>query len=212
MELIPDLLLRECADFDFASPPFDPVVFAQQLVKMMIDNQGLGLAANQVAVPYRVFAMFTQPQNTVCFNPRIVDFGDEEIALEEGCLSYPGMFLKLKRPKNIRVRFQQPNGDTRTEKYTGMASRVFQHELDHLNGLPFWHSASRIQFDRARKHYTGKGYVLFNGKIHNPQTIGEFAKLTKEIVSGDDVRQTMGHNGEDQKENAHPVQTEETLR
>jgi len=111
----------------------------------MYDWNGLGLAANQVGVPYRVFAMRGSPENFVCFNPRIVQPSAENIILEEGCLSFPGLLVKVKRPKHIRVRFQTPNGDTRTETFIGMTARIFQHELDHLDG--------RLYFNRANKYH-----------------------------------------------------------
>jgi peptide deformylase len=111
----------------------------------MYDWNGLGLAANQVGVPYRVFAMRGAPENFVCFNPRIVQAAAENIILEEGCLSFPGLLVKVKRPKHIRVRFQTPNGDTRTETFIGMTARIFQHELDHLDG--------RLYFNRANKYH-----------------------------------------------------------
>jgi len=111
----------------------------------MYDWNGIGLAANQVGVPYRVFAMRGSPENFVCFNPRIVQPSAENIILEEGCLSFPGLLVKVKRPKHIRVRFQTPNGDTRTETFIGMTARIFQHELDHLDG--------RLYFNRANKYH-----------------------------------------------------------
>lgn len=143
------VLTRECAEFDFANPPFDPIEFAKDLVKYMLDNNGLGLSANQVGTPYRVFAMRGSPQNFVCYNPRIVSVGDETITLEEGCLSFPGLIVKIKRPRNVKVRFNTPNGDTRTEVFHGMAARVFQHEMDHLNGVLFYNRANKFHRDQA---------------------------------------------------------------
>ena len=122
------ILTRVCENFDFSNPPFDPIEFAKDLVKHMYDWNGIGLAANQVGVPYRIFAMRGVPENFVCFNPRVVDSTSEQIALEEGCLSYPGLIVKVKRPKSIKVRFNMANGDTRTDTFTGMTARTFLHE------------------------------------------------------------------------------------
>ena len=66
------VLTTPCEEFDFSNPPFEPIEFAKKLVKFMYDNNGIGLAANQVGVPYRVFAMRGEPENFVCYNPRIV--------------------------------------------------------------------------------------------------------------------------------------------
>ena len=147
------ILTTQCQKFDFQSPPFDPIEFSQELVKFMYENNGLGLAANQVGVPYSVFAMRGQPQNYVCFNPRIVQPSAEEIILEEGCLSFPGLVVKVKRPRHIRVRFQLPNGETVTETFIGMTARVFQHEMDHLEGKLYFNRANRYHKEVAIKKW-----------------------------------------------------------
>jgi peptide deformylase len=122
----------------------------------MYEYNGLGLAANQVGEPYRIFAMRGQPENFVCFNPRIVQPSEMEVVLEEGCLTYPGLLVKIKRPQHIRVRFQLPNGDTITKQFTGMTARVFKHEMDHLNGLVFFNRANRYHKELAFKKWKSK--------------------------------------------------------
>jgi len=149
MKLDDRYLLEECEEFNFKDPPFDPVQFAQNLVKYMYECNGLGLAANQVGTPYRIFAMRAHPENFVCFNPKIVQASEKTIVLEEGCLSYPGLVVKVKRPEFVRVRFQTPNGDTITKQFIGMSARVFQHEYDHLNGERFYDKASRFHREKA---------------------------------------------------------------
>ena len=165
------ILITQCQPFNFQEPPFAPIEFSNELVKAMYEWNGLGLAANQVGVPYRVFAMRGQPQNFVCFNPRIVLPSSEQIILDEGCLSFPGLVVKVKRPRHIRVRFDTPNGDTRTETFIGMSARVFQHELDHLNGLLYFNKANRYHKEIALKKWK-KGHVS-TLKI-NP--IGEYSE------------------------------------
>lgn len=153
MELDDRYLNEPCKDFDFKDPQVDPIKFAQELVKTMYERNGLGLAANQVGYPWRVFAMRGSPENFVCFNPRIIQPSDAEVSLEEGCLSFPGLLVKIKRPQHIRVRFTTPNGDTRTETFTGMSARVFQHEMDHIYGIRFYDRASRFHRDKALKKW-----------------------------------------------------------
>lgn len=142
------ILFNEAEQFDFLNPPFDPVEFAKELYRFMVDSKGLGLAAPQVGYPYKVFAMFAVP-GIVCFNPRVIDSTSGEIALEEGCLSYPDITLKVKRPRTIKVRYFQPNGDVVTQKLDGMSARVFLHELDHLNGVTFTRRANKVHVERA---------------------------------------------------------------
>lgn len=155
MKLIPanDPLIRtELDQFDFSNPTIDPVELATNLVQFMRDSNGIGLSANQVGLNLRVFAMEGEPA-IVCFNPRIVMFGEEEVTLEEGCLTYPGLYVKVKRPKVIKVRYQEADGEVYTETFTGMTSRVFQHEFDHLNGDVFYNKANSFHKDSAMKKW-----------------------------------------------------------
>lgn len=147
------VLINKCQNFDFTNPPFDPVEFAQELIKYMYDKNGLGLAANQVGVPYRIFAMRAHPENFVCFNPKIVQQSEQQITLEEGCLTYPGLLVKIKRPEFVRVRFSTPNGDTITRQFVGMSARVFQHEYDHLDGIRFYDKANKFHRDQAMRKW-----------------------------------------------------------
>jgi peptide deformylase len=143
-----EILNSEVPDFDFEEPPIDPIELTYSLVHTMVTNKGIGLAANQLGLPYRVFAMQAQPF-IVCFNPRIVDMSVNQILLEEGCLTFPNLIVKIKRPESIRVRFAQPNGEIKTEMFTGLSARIFQHELDHLNGIVFVDRATRYHKEQA---------------------------------------------------------------
>lgn len=153
MELNETYLHQECEPFDFKDPPFDPIEYAQTLVKFMHEKNALGVAANQVGNPYRVFAMRGSPENFVCYNPKIVQFSEKSVVLEEGCLSYPGLLVKIKRPEFVRVRFQTPNGDTMTKQFIGMSARVFQHEMDHLDGIKFMDRANKFHKDQAMRKW-----------------------------------------------------------
>ena len=87
----------------------------------------------------------------VCFNPKVVDTSSEQLYLEEGCLSFPEFILKVKRPKKIKVRYTEPNGNVETKVFDGMTARVFQHELDHLDGIVYTSRANKIHLEQARK-------------------------------------------------------------
>lgn len=156
MQLVPatdEVLTTPCKEFDFSNPPFDATEFAKQLVKFMYEKNGLGLASNQVGIPYAVFSMRAEPENFVCYNPKVIQPSDEQIVLEEGCLTYPGLVVKIKRPRHIRVRFQTPNGEMVTKQFTGISARVFQHEMDHINGLRFYEKANKFHKDQAFKRW-----------------------------------------------------------
>jgi peptide deformylase len=147
------ILTKPCDVFDFSNPPMDPIELAQNLVKTMYDHNGIGLAANQVGIPYRVFAMRGAPENFVCFNPKLVQPSEMTVTLEEGCLTYPGLLVKIKRPQHIRVRFTMPNGEIVTKQFTGMTARIFQHELDHLDGVIFYKKANLYHREQALKKW-----------------------------------------------------------
>ena len=116
----------------------------QELSRILIDNMihhnGIGISANQIGIWERAFAMVRDLENNevmVCFNPRIVKSYSEEVEMEEGCLSYPELFLKIKRPDKIVVKYEDEDKKTHKLKLQGLASRVFQHEYDHMEGIDF---------------------------------------------------------------------------
>ena len=110
------------------------------LIDNMIHHNGIGISANQIGIWERAFAMVRDLENNevmVCFNPRIIKSYSEEVEMEEGCLSYPELFLKIKRPDKIVVKYEDEDKKTHKMKLEGLASRVFQHEYDHMEGVDF---------------------------------------------------------------------------
>ena len=178
----PEKLKTACEKFNFDDPPMDPIELSQALVVEMRDFGGIGLAANQIGFNWRVFAMRANP-NIVCFNPRIVMPSEEQVYLEEGCLSFPGLLVKIRRPKHIRVRYQEPSGEMKTEMYTGMAARVFQHELDHLDGILFYERANRYHREKAFKKWQPSKLPQMN--------VNTSEAISKTIVSSDDQQATQ---------------------
>jgi peptide deformylase len=144
------ILRQKTENFDFANPPINPVELYNDLAETMRENDGLGLASPQVGLSYRAFVM--RAENIIgVFNPKIVDTSSEMVYLEEGCLSYPNLWVKIKRPKKIKVRFTNPDGQTETRVFDGMSARVFQHELDHLDGVLHIKRANNFHLEQARK-------------------------------------------------------------
>jgi peptide deformylase len=132
----------------------------KELSKVMYDNMakygGLGLSANQLGLPYRMFVMGGHPQiedgkvRTV-FNPLINDVSPESINLKEGCLSFPFLFLSIKRPKWCSVKYTDENGEEVEETLHGMSARIFMHENEHMNGYVFTDLVSKLKLERAEK-------------------------------------------------------------
>lgn len=135
-------------EFDFANSPISPLAVAATLQEKMVHYKGLGLSANQLGLEIRAFAMATNPV-TVVFNPKIIDTSTEEVMMTEGCLSYPGLGVKIKRAAHVRVRFTKPDGQVTTEKFTGLTARIFLHEYDHMNGINFMSRAGKVARDMA---------------------------------------------------------------
>ena len=153
LELVePDhpLLRTKLERFDFNNPPTDPLQLANDLIETMVHNKGIGLSANQCGLPYRVFVLWSNPTK-IMFNPVVADVSTEEVALEEGCLTYPNLFVKIKRPKLVRVRYLDPYGEAHTDKFTGISARCVLHEIDHLNGDNFLMKANKFHLDQAMR-------------------------------------------------------------
>ena len=132
----------------------------KELSKVMYDNMakygGLGLSANQLGLPYRMFVMGGHPQIEdgkvrSVFNPLINDVSPESINLKEGCLSFPFLFLSIKRPKWCSVKYTDENGEEVEETLHGMSARIFMHENEHMNGYVFTDLVSKLKLERAEK-------------------------------------------------------------
>lgn len=157
LKLLPEdhpILKQPCDPFDFENPPIDPKQLVEDLKLAMINSFGVGLSANQVGLPYRVFVFGdpTDPSNIeAVFNPRILHSSEEEVVIEEGCLSYPGLFIKIKRPGTIRVRYANAEGKLETYVYDKEPARIFLHEYDHMDGITFKERASQVRLAMGLK-------------------------------------------------------------
>jgi len=143
------ILKKNCEDFDFSSD--DAEKLAKQLSADMVNNEGIGLAAPQIGVRKRVFIIGDDSGILACFNPEIISYSEDEDWLTEGCLSFPGLFIKIKRPTSIDVKFQDLDGTFRDMKLEGIIARCYQHELDHLNGVTFQLKAGHLALQMAKK-------------------------------------------------------------
>ena len=106
----------------------------QEMIVSMELNEGVGLAAPQVGISQRIIIVKDAEQNHGFLNPEILSHSKNQETDEEGCLSLPGIFLKIKRAKIVEVLAQTPQGKTVRIQAKGLGARIFQHEIDHLNG------------------------------------------------------------------------------
>lgn len=108
--------------------------------KVMVDNSGVGLAANQVGKDLSIFVIdqkLTKENNVpdVFINPEITEYSKDSNETGEGCLSMPNYWTPIKRSKKIKIKAIGENGNKVKFKARGFLARVLQHEMDHLNGL-----------------------------------------------------------------------------
>jgi peptide deformylase len=123
--------------------PDDPATRAlvDDLFDTVADARGIGLAANQIGVASRVYVV--DLSRVVVGGPQLALINPEMEASggplrgEEGCLSFPGLYLQIERPEQARLRYQELDGSTKEIEASGLMARVLLHELDHLNGVLF---------------------------------------------------------------------------
>ena len=126
----------------------------QDLIDSMEHYQGVGLSANQIGIMERVFIMYENVdirKILTCFNPKILETSKEQILMDEGCLTYPGVWLKVKRPYAVLFEYEDEKGEKHQKELVGLPSRIFQHEYDHMEGTDFTQKVSRLKIDRAMK-------------------------------------------------------------
>ena len=117
---------------------------------------GIGLSANQIGIPFNMFVLGDHPSlengmKLTCFNPMIISSSKEEVVMEEGCLTFPFVFLKITRPRKVVVKYTDENDELKEGQLDGMMSRIFQHEYEHMLGRTFVENASKLKLDRAYK-------------------------------------------------------------
>ena len=152
------ILRQKAAPLRQVGPP-ERMLIASML-ESMYEHKGIGLAAPQVGVSEQIFVADTGEGPIVVVNPQILSRRGSEIK-EEGCLSIPGVVLKLKRPQKIRVKYLNQDNEIVEREFSGLTARVIQHETDHLKGKLIVDYASLFQQRRLQK----KLKAIQDGKI-----------------------------------------------
>lgn len=126
------------------------------MIETMLQHRGIGLAANQVNIPYQMFAMganhingFIKP--TLFINPSITKVSEERVIDKEGCLSFPGLWLQVKRPVWIEAIYQDVDQKWNEIRIDGYMAKCFQHEFDHLYGVCYTDRVSKLKLEMAIK-------------------------------------------------------------
>ena len=147
------VLLTSTTSIDLNNPPIDLQKLENDLIDTLLSENALGLADNQICVPYRAMAIrLNNDDIRVMYNPEIL-YVDSQLKNDgEGCLSYPGITLQFPRPASITVRWQDRHGYVRTMELFDMDARCALHEIDHLNGIFFKSKVSELRWQRANKN------------------------------------------------------------
>ena len=149
-----DILKERMPEFDFSNPSEDPVQLEKDMIETMFANGGIGLSANQVGKRGRMFVMGNKedPESAQgFFNPHIIATTERLSEMDEGCLSFPGIYAKIKRPNGVMVRWQTSSGETKEGEFYGYACRCFLHEFDHLEGITYRDRISDLKWALAVK-------------------------------------------------------------
>ena len=136
--VISEQLLHE--RIDKCSYNLDRSKLSYILHENMYHYNGIGLSANQIGIWERAFVMISDMENQetiTCFNPKILKESKDQTVMEEGCLSYPDLYLKISRPSSVVVKYEDEGKKIHKIKLDGMIARIFQHEYDHMEGIDF---------------------------------------------------------------------------
>lgn len=153
---------------------------AFSLVASLENYGGLGISANQVGLDVRVCAVNMGQQIWTMFNPEIIE-RSEELSTEfsEGCLSYPGLYLKIPRHKTIKVRFQAIGGQFVKQEFSGLTSVCVQHEIDHLDGIVYTNKVSSLKLEQAKRKVKSnlKKMQILAEQIKNEKVVAEQQRM-----------------------------------
>lgn len=156
-----DKTLRTVAEpWDFTVDG-DPNDLVRNMAKTMMENNGIGLAGPQVGVMKRIFVMGNQDRLFACINPEILD-ASGNVLDQEGCLSFPDLWLNVRRAETIKVRYQNAMGETIETVFTGLMARVYQHERDHLDGVCFDTRVAKLSLELAKNRRRKRSRKSFN--------------------------------------------------
>jgi len=145
-------LRKRVEDFEFSK--FSQKEIQELILRMkkaMRAAKGVGLSANQIGLPLKVFVAEIPEKDGgskfyAIFNPRIEKASKESTSMQEGCLSVPGIYGEVERPSRVVLKGFDKHGRSLKIKAWGLLAKVFQHEIDHLNGILF--------IDKAKELYT----------------------------------------------------------
>lgn len=144
------ILQKSVANYDFDNTEVNLIELIAEMFDFMKDD-GIGLAAPQIGSDVRCFIMKINDKKYVCINPKIIANSDEKEIDQEGCLSFPNLYFKVRRSKEVVVHYWDEYCKEQNKVFADLIGRCFQHELDHLNGITFDKRVSKLVLNMAKK-------------------------------------------------------------
>ena len=145
------LLYQKIKEYSDVLPNASMEKLVSQMKMTMKLYGGIGLSANQVGIPCRVFVMGTDDFFIACINPKVIEQSEETEIATEGCLSFPALQLKIERPKWIVAEYTDKDGEIKQQRFEGMTARCYLHELDHMNGICYTSLIKPVALQLARQ-------------------------------------------------------------
>ena len=149
-------LEKKVKPFDFEKQ--DAKKVESEMISIMEREQGVGLAANQVELDAQIFIIkpeglkdYEDNKPFAIINPKITAVSEEMVEGEEGCLSFPLLYFKVKRPIGLVTECLDSSGKECTIELTGWNARIFGHEDDHLYGINYIDRVSKLKLDMAKR-------------------------------------------------------------
>jgi len=158
----PDPILRQrCQEVEGIDN--EVLKLISEMEKIITEADGAGLAAPQVGVPRRIIIIQTEDGPQAFINPKIISKSKEVETVEEGCLSFPGIRLNIKRAKGVLIEALDMDGKAIQIEAKGIKARIFQHEIDHLDGILFIDRLSLFQRLKMKNKLEAGKKIYFSG-------------------------------------------------
>ena len=170
----------------FASKFNFDTVDASMLTNVMFDRMsemgGAALSAPQVGLDLCMFVMGIDQAKIEVFNPTIISYSNEEVLMNEGSLTFPGILVIVKRPEAVTVEYYNKNGELQQNEFKGLTARIFQHAFDHLQGTSIKDRVSKLKWDLATKRLNNYKQKLV--KKYTQKKLFEIKKAMEEQTNG----------------------------
>jgi len=175
-----ELPLYIAEEVDFSK--IDAPMLTNVMLDRMTEMGGAALSAPQVGLDMSMFVMGVDQARMEVFNPKIVSYSKEEMLMNEGSLSYPGILVIVKRPVSVTVEYYNKKGELQQSEFKGLTARIFQHAFDHLQGITIKDKVSKLKWDLATKRLNNYKQKLV--KKYTQKKLFEIKKAMEEQTNG----------------------------